>query len=128
MWEYSSDGNLYFDKFVQGFVDDVYKRFASLSTNHFISIIYFSRSFISKKLAMNLIANGENIEQYYDGRYYKDMYRLVVEGHRGVYHNLTVLLKREFNAYPHLNNWNDDGSSKDPNMYNSSSMVCTKYK
>jgi hypothetical protein len=45
MWDYTEDGELYFEKAVNGFLPVLYKKWHMLEATHSVSLIFFSRTY-----------------------------------------------------------------------------------
>ncbi|KYR02324.1 DEP domain containing protein [Tieghemostelium lacteum] len=104
MWDYSTtDGELYFEKAVNGFLKSLFQRWKSLSVNHTITIILFSRTFHESTEILNEI---NNIPRNSQGKLYQDFYKVVVsEETRPDWSSIIVNLKKEFNNYHTNVNW-----------------------
>lgn len=48
MWDFDEDGQLYFEKAVQGFLPELFDRWAALGATHVVSIVLFSRFFYNQ--------------------------------------------------------------------------------
>eukprot|EP01132_Coremiostelium_polycephalum_P009876 gene9876-12114_t len=103
MWNYSPDGELYFEKAVNGFLKSLFHRWKSLSVNHTITIILFSRTFFD---STEILDEEPNIPRNSQGRLYQDFYKVVVsEETRPDWSSVLINLKREFNTYHTSVNW-----------------------
>jgi hypothetical protein len=45
MWDYTEDGELYFEKAVNGFLPVLYKKWHAMEATHSVSLIFFSRTY-----------------------------------------------------------------------------------
>ncbi|KAI8576187.1 hypothetical protein K450DRAFT_274948 [Umbelopsis ramanniana AG] len=76
MWDFDEDGELYFEKVVNNFLPDLFNRWSSISTNHVVSIVLFSRVFYS---ATDDVGDDPSVNVAEDGRLYKDFYKVIAD-------------------------------------------------
>jgi len=102
MWEFTEDGDLYFERFLNRFVSKVFDRWTEKSVTHRLTIVYFSRTYFDRKPPDSKPA----VLCDFDGRYYTDLYHTVVENEtRSNWKSLKVLMKREFHKFPMISKW-----------------------
>ncbi|CAG8441084.1 2217_t:CDS:2 [Acaulospora colombiana] len=82
MWEFDEDGDLYYEKTVDGFFVDLFNRLKKNQTNHVISIVLFSR--IVYDYNEDLAGDGSFVNEPplmrdQEGRCYKDFYKVIVD-------------------------------------------------
>eukprot|EP01113_Clastostelium_recurvatum_P024750 TRINITY_DN2956_c0_g3_i1.p1 TRINITY_DN2956_c0_g3~~TRINITY_DN2956_c0_g3_i1.p1 ORF type:complete len:1621 (+),score=302.44 TRINITY_DN2956_c0_g3_i1:34-4896(+) len=95
MWEFAEDGELYFEKLIQGFMRNLLERWKLLNANHSLTVLFFSRSYYNSHDAA-----PEDAQQDSSGRRFRDFYRVVVhDDTRPDWPSLLVLLKKEFSQY-----------------------------
>eukprot|EP01133_Synstelium_polycarpum_P009168 gene9168-10759_t len=103
MWDFADDGDLYFEKAVNGFLKSLFYRWKSLSVNHTITIILFSRTFFDNTEILDEIPH---IPRNAQGVLHQDFYKVVVSDEtRQDWSQIIVNLKREFNNYHSMVNW-----------------------
>jgi hypothetical protein len=83
MWEFDRFGYLYFEKTVDGFLNDLFTLWRENQCNHDVTITLFSRSFYDAK-SLNDFPElmRESISVDSRGRFYEDFYRVVVQNER----------------------------------------------
>ncbi|KAI8141757.1 hypothetical protein BJV82DRAFT_670275 [Fennellomyces sp. T-0311] len=73
MWEFDEDGELYFEKVVNNFLPELFKRWKEEGTNHVVSIVLFTRVFYDADEPLDdLVCQA-------DGHYYKDFYKVIAD-------------------------------------------------
>jgi hypothetical protein len=80
MWEFDEDGEMYFEKCVQGFLPDLFTRWKEVGTNHVVSIVLFARVLVEDSLVpfqSNNVGGGLQRDIY--GRFCRDFYRVIVD-------------------------------------------------
>ncbi|CAN7986898.1 unnamed protein product [Ixodes hexagonus] len=112
MWDFDINGDLYFEKAVNGFLCDLiakWKAFAVLrpflqdmKCNHDVNIVLFSRVFYEAKSKDQFPAHmADCVQVDYKGRFYEDFYRVAVQNERIDDWTQTLrLLKTYFSEYP----------------------------
>ncbi|PIA14047.1 hypothetical protein COEREDRAFT_28027, partial [Coemansia reversa NRRL 1564] len=97
MWAYQEDGHLCFEKAVNGFLAELFRRWNEKQLNHMVTIVMFSRWFYEERdnlLFQDLAYDDEC------GRYYRDYYKVIAD--MEVRADWTVFLPEilaEFNTY-----------------------------
>ncbi|GBG30153.1 Vacuolar membrane-associated protein IML1, partial [Hondaea fermentalgiana] len=75
MWNFTEDGELYFERFLNRFVTQVLEKWTAKSVTHRLTVLYFTRTYFDIKPPEGTPA----VRMDYDGRYYTDLYHTVVE-------------------------------------------------
>ncbi|CAG8452402.1 12536_t:CDS:2 [Ambispora gerdemannii] len=98
MWEFDEDGELFFEKAIDGFLPEFFQRWKEVGTNHVVSIVLFSRIFYDYD---EDLVNEGTVKQDDQGRWYKDFYKVIVdwEAHSD-WTSTIVPLKEELLKYP----------------------------
>ncbi|KAJ2517272.1 vacuolar membrane-associated protein iml1 [Coemansia sp. RSA 1939] len=97
MWAYQEDGNMCFEKAVNCFLADLFKRWKEKQVNHMVTIVMFSRWYYHIRDSLFF---QDLIYDDYSGLYYRDYYKVIAD--MGVYQDWAVLLPEiliEFNTY-----------------------------
>ncbi|RUS15805.1 hypothetical protein BC937DRAFT_91975 [Endogone sp. FLAS-F59071] len=99
MWDFDEDGELFFEKAVQSFLPELFRKWSEHSTNHIVSIILFSRVFYSDRDKPEVI--GDHALHYdEEGRLYRDFYKVIADWEtRTDWTTVIVPLKKEFIQY-----------------------------
>ncbi|XP_037282143.2 GATOR complex protein Iml1 isoform X4 [Rhipicephalus microplus] len=102
MWDFDTNGDLYFEKAVNGFLCDLIAKWKDMKCNHDINIVLFSRVFYETKSKEQFPEHMAHCVQVdYKGRFYEDFYRVAVQNERIDDWTQTLrLLKTYFNEYP----------------------------
>ena len=50
MWEFDINGDLYFEKTVNGFFVELFEKWKEMKCSHSVTIVYFSRIFYDKNM------------------------------------------------------------------------------
>lgn len=94
MWEYDQNGELYFEKFLSRFVDNLLDRWKALSVSHALTVIFFARTLYVDNRHQATIArqsdntndapgnNHTNIKEMrlgVDGPLFEDYYKVVMD-------------------------------------------------
>ncbi|XP_052240462.1 GATOR complex protein Iml1-like isoform X2 [Dreissena polymorpha] len=83
MWEFDINGDLYFEKAVNGFLTDLYAKWKEQNCLHDVTIVMFSRTFYDAQTRDEFPQYmQECVQQDYAGRFYEDFYRIVVQNER----------------------------------------------
>jgi hypothetical protein len=101
MWEFDEDGELYYEKAIDGFFTELFQRWKDLSTNHVVSIVLFSRVYYDEAevLSNGLVYEDESLKQI-KRRWYKDFYKVIVDWEtRSDWTSALRLLKEELTQY-----------------------------
>ncbi|XP_058120820.1 GATOR complex protein Iml1 [Anopheles ziemanni] len=101
MWDFDIYGDLYFEKAVNGFLADLYKKWQKLGSNHEVTIVLFSRTFYAAKGLEEFPAHMRDCLQIdYRGRFYEDFYRVAIQNERcDDWSTTLVQLRRLFTGY-----------------------------
>ncbi|KAJ2813981.1 vacuolar membrane-associated protein iml1, partial [Coemansia furcata] len=97
MWSYQEDGNMCFEKVVNSFMTELFRRWNEKQLNHMVTIVMFSRWFYSARDALffqDLTLDEDS------GRYYRDYYKVIAD--MEVRPDWSVFLPEilsEFNSY-----------------------------
>ncbi|KAI9355945.1 hypothetical protein DFJ73DRAFT_916836, partial [Zopfochytrium polystomum] len=96
MWEFTSDGDLYFEKCVNGFLPDLFNHWKRTGATHVVSIVLFARVFFDET-GRSFLNDDESLNVSPTGRLYQDFYRVVVEWESHVdWTPVLIPLKKEF--------------------------------
>ncbi|GBB87252.1 hypothetical protein RclHR1_01370011 [Rhizophagus clarus] len=101
MWEFDEDGELYYEKAIDGFFTELFQRWKDLSTNHVVSIVLFSRVYYDEEEVLNngLVNEDESLKQI-KRRWYKDFYKVIIDWEiRSDWSSALKLLKEELTQY-----------------------------
>ncbi|XP_058067307.1 GATOR complex protein Iml1 [Anopheles bellator] len=101
MWDFDIYGDLYFEKAVNGFLADLYKKWQKLGSNHEVTIVLFSRTFYAARSLDEFPAHMRDCLQIdYRGRFYEDFYRVAIQNERcDDWSTTLVQLRRLFTGY-----------------------------
>jgi hypothetical protein len=114
MWDFApEDGQLYFEKAVEGFLPQLFEKWQQTGANHSVTLIFFSRTFYSSQIladsgseAMSPEERGQLMTDW-AGRLYHDFYSVIAQYERiSDLPELKRRLKQKFLEYPRLVNWN----------------------
>ncbi|KAJ2866454.1 vacuolar membrane-associated protein iml1, partial [Coemansia erecta] len=97
MWAYQEDGNLCFEKAVNCFLADLFKRWRVKQLNHMVTIVMFSRWYYHVRDSLFF---QDLVYDDHSGLYYRDYYKVVAD--MEVHQDWSVLLPEilsEFNTY-----------------------------
>lgn len=122
MWDFDINGDLYFEKAVNGFLTDLYAKWKEQGCLHDVTIVMFSRTFYEAQSRDEFPqCMQECLQQDYMGRFYEDFYRIVVQNERYEEWTETIKqLRKIFNGYPTwVLNYHIRKGLKVPKAYNS---------
>lgn len=123
MWDFDVNGDLYFEKAVNGFLSDLFEKWKKFTCNHDVTIVLFSRTFYEAKSIEEFPEEMRDcLQQDYRGKFYEDFYRVAIQNERYDEWNSTIiLLKKLFNSYEKevLRIHEKYSSLKIPKAYNS---------
>ncbi|KAH9376771.1 hypothetical protein HPB48_010933 [Haemaphysalis longicornis] len=104
MWDFDINGDLYFEKAVNGFLCDLIAKWkaSDMKCNHDVNIVLFSRVFYEAKSKDQFPEHmAQCVQVDYRGRFYEDFYRVAVQNERIDDWTQTLrLLKTYFTEYP----------------------------
>lgn len=114
MWDYSpEDGQLYFEKAVEGFLPQLFEKWQQTGANHSVTVIFFSRTYYSSKALADSGSEAMAPEERghlmtdWAGRFYHDFYSVIAQHERITdLPELKRRLKQKFLTYPSFVNWN----------------------
>ncbi|KAJ8312500.1 hypothetical protein KUTeg_009873 [Tegillarca granosa] len=102
MWDFDINGDLYFEKAVNGFLMDLFAKWHEQNCLHDVTIVLFSRTYYDAYYLEDFPHHMRDcLQRDYKGRYYEDFYRVVVQNER--YEDWTSTIKKLrkfFNEYP----------------------------
>lgn len=83
MWDFAEDGDLYHERFLK-FCKSVFERWKAKTVHHSLTVVFFSRTFYnvmpSDRVTLgNGSVSARMLKRNYDGRYYMDVYKVVIE-------------------------------------------------
>ncbi|CAB9514153.1 GATOR complex protein DEPDC5 [Seminavis robusta] len=98
---------IYFDRWIS-FVYRLFDKWKALEVTHSLTVVFFSRTFLSSRQAITVNADGGTLDcRDVYGRPYEDHYKMVIENEtRADRESLVVRLKEEFLKYPLEVGWN----------------------
>ena len=109
MWEFDElDGELYFEKVVNGFLPQLFSKWKEVPCTHVLSIVLFARVHYNEK--QDGVSDRDS-----SGRFYKDFYKVVVDNEfKSDWFPILRQLKRNFLNFNRdiLQLVDDDGSTK----------------
>ncbi|SPO24788.1 probable Vacuolar membrane-associated protein IML1 [Ustilago trichophora] len=99
MWEFDEDGEIYYEKALQGFIPELLRRWKSVPTNHILTVILFARVHYDEA-ELHMLEGP--IRQDWRGRYYIDYYKVVVDLESNCnWDAVMTTLKEEFFRFQH---------------------------
>ncbi|SLM34016.1 Winged helix-turn-helix DNA-binding domain [Lasallia pustulata] len=107
MWGFDTNGSgeIMFNKVINGFLPDLFKRWQEIKARHLVSIILFSRVEYKRDIATGFVHPAVDVEDpsmqtAADNTPYKDFYRVVVSDMAsGQWSTILQQLKREFKVF-----------------------------
>ena len=127
MWDFDINGDLYFEKAVNGFLSDLFLKWNKLHCCHDVTIVMFSRTFYDAKDICEFPERMRGcLQQDHKGRFYEDFYRVAIQNERyDDWSRVLNHLKRLFNQYEeevvqfHEHQQRQLGEGRIPNARNS---------
>jgi hypothetical protein len=103
MWDFEEDGELFFEKAVNGFLPDLFQRWKEIGVNHVVSIVLFSRIFFKSQQDANKERGSPLTHDGFKlGEHFKDFYKVIVDWEtRTDWNTIIKKLKKEYDAYLH---------------------------
>lgn len=126
MWDYDINGDLYFEKAVNGFLSDLFAKWRLYECSHDITIVLFSRTFYEAESIEEFPKEmRECLQQDNKNRFYEDCYRVAFQNDRFDLHDWNVkltTLRSLFNQYQMevIDRHQEIYGTKIPRAYNSS--------
>ncbi len=107
MWDFDADGNgeIMFDKVINGFLPALFQRWRELKVKHLISIVLFTRMVYEQHISQDLTKSNLNATKTYTSSIggentWKDFYRVVVSDlASGEWADILNQLKKEFKVF-----------------------------
>lgn len=103
MWDFDINGDLYFEKAVNGFLTDLFERWKKFHCTHDVTIVLFSRTYYEANTIEEFperMRGCLNEDHTAKNRYYEDYYRVALQNERvDDWTCVLYLLKRLFNEY-----------------------------
>ncbi|XP_015788875.1 GATOR complex protein DEPDC5 isoform X2 [Tetranychus urticae] len=124
MWDYDINGDLYFEKAINGFLYDLFAKWKRFNCAHDVTIVLFSRTFYKAKSTDEFPPEMRGcLQQDYKNRFYEDFYRVAVQNDRlDDWEPVLVLLKKLFNQYEkEVLRYHEKPGVKIPKAFNSTS-------
>ncbi|KJH46441.1 hypothetical protein DICVIV_07515 [Dictyocaulus viviparus] len=100
MWQLDPQGDLYFEKCVKGFMSELFSKWYTNSSAHYVSIILCSRFYLLGDADKDVEEQLGSSSCDYRGRYFQDFYRLLVQNeHYEDWTHILPTIKSSFNKY-----------------------------
>ncbi|KAL8776315.1 MAG: hypothetical protein Q9194_003229, partial [Teloschistes cf. exilis] len=104
MWDFDNDGTgeIMFDKVVNGFLPDLFKRWQQTNARHLVTIVMFTRLEFQQKFPTASIASGARVMAQRKSTDWssRDFYRVVVSDMpSGEWSDILLQLKKEFKVF-----------------------------
>ncbi|XP_023323795.1 GATOR complex protein DEPDC5 [Eurytemora carolleeae] len=122
MWHFDMNGDLYFEKAVNGFLYEMFYKWKKTGAAHEVTIVLFSRIFYdAKDLSEFPLYMTPCLQKDYRDRFYEDFYRVVVQNEKFEDWFPTLnLLRQTFTNYKELVlNYHQRPGVSIPRAYNS---------
>lgn len=101
MWDVDINGDLYFEKTINGFLSDLFWKWKKNVCSHEVTIVFFSRNFYDAQSIDEFPEYmHECLQQDYRARFFEDFYHVAAQNER--YDDWTIILvhlKKLFNCY-----------------------------
>lgn len=99
MWEFDEDGEIYYEKALQGFIPELLRRWRAVPTNHILTVILFARVHYDES-ELHMLEGP--IRKDWRGRHYIDYYKVVVDLESNCnWDAVMTTLKEEFFRFQH---------------------------
>ncbi|XP_074596917.1 GATOR complex protein Iml1 isoform X2 [Brevipalpus obovatus] len=124
MWDYDINGDLYFEKAINGLLYDLFAKWKRFNCTHDVTIVLFSRTFYKAKSTDEFPAEMRScLQQDHKGRFFEDFYRVAIQNDRiDDWEPVLVLLKKLFNQYEkEVLRYQERLGASIPKAYNSTS-------
>ena len=83
MWDFDVNGDLYFEKAVNGFLSDLFEKWKRFNCNHDVTIVLFSRTYYDANSIDEFPEEMHDcLQQDYRGKFYEDFYRVAIQNER----------------------------------------------
>lgn len=107
MWDFDAEGTgeIMFNKVINGFLPELFKRWEDISARHLVSIVLFTRMEYDNDVATAMLrpplgTNSSSLSDHHNDSSYKDYYRVVVSDMAsGEWTSILMQLKREFKIF-----------------------------
>ncbi|KAI4199696.1 MAG: hypothetical protein LQ350_004418 [Teloschistes chrysophthalmus] len=104
MWDFDTDGTgeIMFDKVINGFLPDLFKRWQQTNARHLVTIVMFTRLEFQQKFSTASIASGARVmaQRSCTDWSSRDFYRVVVSDMpSGEWSDILLQLKKEFKVF-----------------------------
>ena len=105
MWEFEEDGELFYNKAIDGFLPELFKRWRDMNAHHLVSIVLFTRVTYRGIVGPFCLAKprpGESadLREPEDGDFHNDFYKVVVDNVSSHSWETTLTeLKRELHGF-----------------------------
>lgn len=101
MWHFDVNGDLYFEKAVNGFLSDLFEKWKRFNCNHDVTIVLFSRTYYEASSSEEFPKEMRDcLQRDHRGKFYEDFYRVAIQNERyDEWSSTIVLLKKLFNSY-----------------------------
>ncbi len=99
MWDFDEDGEIYYEKALQGFIPELLRRWRAVPTNHILTVILFARVHYDES-ELHMLEGP--IRQDQRARHYIDYYKVVVDLESNCDWDVVMtILKEEFFRFQH---------------------------
>ncbi|XP_071946548.1 GATOR1 complex protein DEPDC5-like isoform X2 [Antedon mediterranea] len=111
MWEFDSNGDLYWEKAVNGFLKDLFTQWKQQNVNNELTIVFFSRRIYNAQSLDDFPGSMRScLHTDYKGRLYEDFYKVIVlHERRDDWLPMLITLKQHFIQYLNLIVPNSEG-------------------
>lgn len=123
MWDFDINGDIYFEKAINGFLTDLFVKWKKQGISHDVTIVMFSRTFYDSDNIEDFpqMMHGCLQKDMYRKRYYEDFYRVAVQNERlEDWRKVLIDIRRLFNAYEkEVIRYHEQDAPNIPRSYNS---------